>query len=222
MLSKTDTVAIPDIACELLVKEMLHRQANEYAATLATLRILKARGVGESDFLDQALERVENQVELQLVLLDSPGNQPLHDALARLCQCILQSRMDACEIGIELTVDALPVAEHLRRPILLVAYELVNNAVKHARTSDNPIEIIMGEADGATTVIVSNDGEPFDQPAPGSSGLHIVGAIADGLGGGLLCSHSDGRASFAATFGPSECKSFLRITIEEEEDVDDH
>ena len=131
-LSKTCTAELQ--ASLLLLEENRHRQANEYAAALASLQLVKAGLPFQNDLIDLAISRLHNQVRLERFLL---GNQPsdLGSAVGELAELISKSRVAGAIFDVKTVGVPKPVANSARATVLLVLYELLLNVAKHADTS---------------------------------------------------------------------------------------
>lgn len=178
--------ALPDAAAAAFMDEMLHRQANEYAAALATLRIMKARSGCENALLEQAIDRIEAQVALQRLLLDRPAEDPMQRSIERMCELLLRSRSAGDTFAIAYKGSHVRVPAPLRRPILLAGYELINNALKHCDAKENPIAVTFSNPPNHLCLVVTNASRETDPAVNRSSGLDIVHAIAAHHGGKLV------------------------------------
>lgn len=196
----SDHSLIPPAIATTMVTEILHRNANELAATLATLRIMKSRGRISHELLDDALIRVEAQAELQRLLLDRPADGTMREKLQTLCRLLLCSRISADKLKIALQAKDMPVPMPMRVPILLSAYEFINNAIKHAPVIGKPIRVSFVRASEKFRLTVSN--RAFVQSEPGTcfTGLEIVTAISRAWGGATSVTSKNGWFSVRAEF----------------------
>ncbi len=192
--------SIAPATASLMVAEMQHRQANEMAATLATLRIMKSRGTIDDALLEQALVRVEAQAGIQRLLLDKPSNGTIVEAFNSLCTLLLRSRMGAEKVKIVLRATNTPVPTAMRIPLLQCAYELVNNAIKHSPTFDDEIVVTLERKGFAMVIAVSNKTFLSVAKLPKSMGMEIVQSMSNAWNGSMSVSEKSGRFCVEASF----------------------
>ncbi|MCE9632236.1 MAG: sensor histidine kinase [Planctomycetia bacterium] len=100
----------------------------------------------------------------------------------------------ASATGIRVTIDcgqALPAIPNMMAGnLLLVLQEAMHNAARHARPQRIDVLIRCGPADDVLEMVVTDDGQGFDEhavarPAQGHFGLHVMRERVERLGGRL-------------------------------------
>ena len=184
---------------DLMVEEQVHRHANELAATLAGLRIVKSHGPQKSNLLDEAIDRVEAQCDIHRLMLTA-GTRDLGLEVADLCHLLLRSRLGGSGLRIMCSVDRLDMAHDLRRVIVLLTYELINNAIKHSPEGSNLIRLILRGADDRHLLSVVNTVAATGPSSAGSRGIAIVAGLADRFGGSLKVRFTKRHARVSVSF----------------------
>lgn len=167
----------------VLIDEARHRHANEFASALASLHLVKAR-MGRSDpLIEEAVARLEAGVRLERHLLDC-GTPDLHGALLKLCALISVTRPSQPHFQLDIRQRPFIRDAAQMKLILLMAYELLVNAAKHAVTSPEPIGVRLDVQASQLVLIVRNvaAGIPLASP-PAGSGTRIVRSLAEQLQG---------------------------------------
>lgn len=182
----------------LLLHEFAHRVANEVASAAAAVHLAKrtASGAGKR-LLERALVRLEAFGELNRVLA-RPVRQQVNVSpeLVQVCRAIAAGASDAARGAVSMVVPETWVDGGTARRLVLVAAELVANAVRHglegrAGRLDVKLEIV-----GEDVVLeVRDDGPGMRKSAPTSG---------TGLGGGIVAQLVDrARGTIAIDTGPS-------------------
>lgn len=166
-----------------LIDEARHRHANEFAAALASLHLLKARMAVDDTLVNEAIGRLENAVRLERHLLDC-GTPELYPAIVRLCTLLRLTRPGSPRFRLHFRKFPKIPDQASMRSVLLIAYELLTNAIKHAMTQTSVIGVRMTIRDSEIRLSVSNatGDRPSDHGSRGS-GMEIVQSISSHLGG---------------------------------------
>lgn len=186
----------------LALDEARHRHANEFAAALATLHVVRARTDATLPHLDDAIDRLDAQVALNRLLLEGDGAGDVGTRLARLCHFLLRSRAGENDLRIALRARGTASADCDTGTLLLIAYELLNNAIKHAERGREPIRVALTCGTSHARLSVANRFSEECGPPGTSSGLSIASALAERSGGRLRTS-----------FGPVTARASVAIPI---------
>lgn len=192
----------PLMACtfqDLMVEEQAHRHANELAATLAGLRIMQSRGSQQRRLLDEAIDRVEAQCRLHRLMLTA-GTRDLGPEIADLSYYLLRSRLGGSRLRVLCGMDRVALASDLRRVIVQVAYELLNNAIKHTPEGNSPIRLTFRVIGDRHLLTVTNPVGAAGSSAAGGRGIAIVAGLADRFGGNLRVRFTRQRARVSVSF----------------------
>lgn len=165
----------------LLASEMHHRFANELASALATLHIVKARGPSP-EMIDHAIERIDGQAKLLRFMCEPlPLLCNISVLLARLCDLIVRTRGLGKDLILLINRDDAAADNKLARHIQIIAFELIINALKYAKTG--AIEVRSRAKGGRLYVSVTNRTSQARERAGGGAGLIIVQAMVADIGG---------------------------------------
>lgn len=197
--SSSDLPGSEFTTADLMIQEQVHRHANELAATLAGLRILRARGPRDGRMLDEAIDRVEAQYDLHRLML-AAGSGDLGPELADLCHCLLRSRLGGNGFRIVCRIDRVTIPHDLRRVFVLTAYELVNNAIKHSSRGSGVIRLTCRTTDENHILCVSNCADGGARHSASGRGTAIVSGLADHHGGTLRVRLTRRRAQAMVSF----------------------
>lgn len=185
---------------EIFVTEILHRFAIEYAGTLATLRIIKARGGVQSELLEAALVRIEAQFDIHRLLLARPTGGPIQEVLKQLCHLMLRSRASGGDQKIAFGADDGRIPNTLRRPLLMAGYGLLENALKQGSDLRKPLRMTMERTQASCTLDVQNSATGAHPNVRWSPALLMVSSLCKRWGGDLSQTYQNGMIGFAATF----------------------
>ena len=168
--------------------DVRHRFANAFQllSALSRMRIQRAQDAETRRQLTWMLDATGVLGSMQQRLL---GQDP-HDLAGYLRELFPQwSRRKAGRpVEIILVAEPVPVREHLVSALMLIANELVTNALEHAfpdqRAGVVRVELRPLEA-GRAELIVSDDGAGFVPPDPGRSslGLWLIRGLTDQVKG---------------------------------------
>ena len=189
---ETHTEAVAPRASEdrLILDEFVHRTANEIAAAIAALRIAKRMhaDAARDTLIDDAVGRMEAFGEVhRLLSARDHGVVDAGDRLRRLCCALASSR---CHLAGVLTLDVpdLMLEARTTRCLLMVASELVTNAIRHAFTSGGSRLLVrLVPCRGNVMMTIADDGPGMGAP---------TGTGGTGLGRGIvrdLIERSGGR-----------------------------
>jgi signal transduction histidine kinase len=124
---------------------------------------------------------------------------PRRDSVTDLAQRLRRFASDALsakDIAVSFSAPAdgdLPVDPEVRRELLLIFKEGVNNIVRHSGCKEARIAVSCG--DGRLTLLVEDDGRGFDQRQAGGVGLRSIRQRAERLGGELTVRSSPGSGT---------------------------
>lgn len=187
--------AYPDPGSALLLREMNHRVLNEVAAALAAIRLACGRRGRQPDgrLMDRAIERLEGFGET-IRILGTPLDRrvDVKHLLDRLCSALLSARGEGGRARLVFDSSPLVVERSLARVVLLVANELVTNALKHALSRGGSLLVRLEVLASSLVLSVIDDGPGLGAgEASLTSGTRlggsIVGELVRGAGGSLDC-----------------------------------
>ena len=193
--------AIPRLSDDgLLLAELSHRVRNEVCASIAAMRLsLSRKGtVGRESMARAAIGRLEGFGEVLGVMSVAPGGSvSLRPALERMCEGLVQGR--AGLEGTMISVDAtdVRVSGDAAQRIMMVAHELVHNALRHAMDGRRGLLAVVLRGSAREVRLAVIDDGPGIQRDSGSSGsgmgAPIVAEIVRRCGGTIECrSGADG------------------------------
>ena len=183
---KRPTVAAP----LLLVEEISHRVANEYAIAIASIGLEAAR-IMDAD-ARAALRRVSTKLSafaeahraLQSPRADDEMN--LGDHLDRLCAAISDAALRDRGVKLILLEDEIVLTPDRCWRVGLIIAELITNAVRHGFGGRGGGMIVIEVRQAGTEVLcqVSDNGGCEPNP-PASRGRRVVEGLAADLGGDI-------------------------------------
>lgn len=174
----------------VLLAENVHRTANEIAAALAAMRLVKSAGPGvdRSDLLDHAIDRLQGFAEVHLVLARPAAEViDVSPALERLCRGLVAARLPANvgRVTLQLAPVVLPAAT--AHGLLLIAAELLTNAIRHAFVKHGgDLTVVLAASGNAASLSVIDTGQGVQSAASSAGTGHgggIVAGLLDRLGG---------------------------------------
>ena len=175
----------------LLLHEFAHRTANEVAAAAAALRLAnRAKPASGARLMESALWRLEAFGELNRILA-RPVRRRVNVAadLAAVCGAIASGATAASRSEMRLSLPDTWIEGDTARRLVLVAVELVNNAVRHALDGRaGKLAVSLGVEGDDVVLVVSDDGTGV-QPGARSSGTGLGRGIVSQLvdrGGGTV------------------------------------
>ena len=189
--------------------DVRHRFANVFQllSALTRMRVQRAQDPETKRQLSWMLDATGVLASMQQRLL---GPDP-HDLAGYLRDMSQQwnRRSAGRPVEVLLVVEQVPVREHLISALMLIANELVSNALEHA-FPDQRAGVVRVElhplADGKAELIVSDDGAGFAAPPGGPSklGLWLIRGLTDQVRGVMTTPATDvgvtTRLEFATQF----------------------
>ena len=173
----------------LLVEEITHRVANEYAIAIASIGMETARIVDPD--ARAALRRVAAKLGAFAEAhraLQSPGcngEMNLGDHLDRLCAAISDAALRERGVKLILLEDEIVLAPERCWRVGLIVAELITNAVRHGFGCNGGMIVVEVRRVGAEVLCqVADNGGSLPDPPP-SRGRHVVEGLAGELGGDI-------------------------------------
>lgn len=165
------TRAIPRMSEEaLLLAELSHRVRNEVSASIAAMWLSLSRNApaGRDDMVRAAIGRLEGFGELLGVMTVSPGDAvDLGPLLERMCQGLARGRVGLDRTAISVDAGEVVVAGAVAQRILMIAHELIHNAMRHALEGRRGLLAIVLRADSRSIrLAVVDDGPGVDRSSP--------------------------------------------------------
>ncbi len=193
----------PSAAPWLLLREMMHRVANEYGAatSMLSLRAAKASSSDARDAISAASDRLHEYAKIHKALqVPSRGARlNLSRYLSELCLAFANSRLEDRDIHLTFVEDSIELDSEQCWHVGLIAAELITNAAKHAFGAGGGairVELLRFEHHAQCKVI---DGGAWTDHPPGR-GTEIAHALAAGLGGSVTWSFSAQGTTATLTF----------------------
>lgn len=196
----------------LLVEEIRHRVANEYALAISSIELL-ARDCDDRSrsILARAADRLSDFANIHQ-LLQPPRRVCLVDLshyLETLCAALTRASLADRSLSLTFRASRVSLAAHRAWLVGLALSELITNAVRHARWAQNggtiEVEVISSNKD--IHCRVSDNGGLTGEPLPGS-GTHIIEALARELGGSLHSEFGSDGTTVLLTFPRESCHNF--------------
>jgi two-component sensor histidine kinase len=190
----TDTAHAPEerptvAAPLLLVEEISHRVANEYAIAIASIGLEAAR-IMDAD-ARAALRRVSTKLSafaevhraLQSPRADDEMN--LGDHLDRLCAAISDAALRDRGVKLILLEDEIVLSSEKCWRVGLIIAELITNAVRHGFGGKGGMIVIEVRQAGAEVLCQVSDNGGCEPDPPASRGRKVVEGLAGDLGGDI-------------------------------------
>jgi two-component sensor histidine kinase len=170
----------------LLVEEIIHRTANEYAAAVASISRAAARCANPDarTALAGAARRLLDYAEIHRALQPprSAGLADLSIYLRGLCGAIVRARLAERKIHLTLVEESIDIEAEQCWLVGMIVSELITNAARHGlRHGGGGIVVWLSAQNGTVRCLVTDDGRSID-PTPGR-GTRIARALARELGG---------------------------------------
>jgi len=188
-------IAIPRMSDEgLLLAEMSHRVRNEVGASIAAMRLSlkRKRASGREAMVRSAIGRLEGFGEL-LGLMSVPPNCAVNlaPALQRMCECLLQGRSGVNGTVISVDASAVWMTSESAQRVLMIAHELLHNAIRHALDGRNGMLAIVLRANPQEVRLAVIDDGPGIRRGSGNGGSGMGSPITSELvrraGGQIEC-----------------------------------
>lgn len=187
----------------LLLQEHVHRVANELSAALAALRLVRPAGDSRARWrlLAAAVERLEGFAAVNRALaLPTAAPVRLSAEMERMCVGLGAARRAIGASRIELDVRDFVVDGATARRVLMVAAELVHNAIRHALEGRDGLVRVSLRLQAREVVLgVEDDGPGMAPGAPtrgAGMGGFIVGELVRRAGGTMECATGPGGTAF--------------------------
>ncbi|KQT33652.1 hypothetical protein ASG29_06475 [Sphingomonas sp. Leaf412] len=168
----------------LLLDESVHRTANEITAAIAALRLVKAaRGPdARLRMVDEALLRLEGFAGTHRLLAHLPVTSVNAGAdLEQLCRKIVEGRRLGGRKTVTLSIPDLWLDGATARRLLLIAAELVANALHHSlAVGGSRLEVAL-TVEGTDAVMTVADDGPGIAPSAATGGTGQGTGIVDDL-----------------------------------------
>lgn len=187
--------AIPRMSDDaLLSAELSHRVRNEVCASIAAMRLSLSRSGsnGREDMVRAAIGRLEGFGEV-LGIMSVPSGETirLRPALERMCQGLMQGRSGLEQTMTSVDATDVRVTGDVGQRILMVAHELVHNAMRHALDGRRGMLMIVLRSNAREVrLAVIDDGPGFRRgTGNGGSGMGspIVAELVRRGGGTIEC-----------------------------------
>ncbi|WP_439542698.1 sensor histidine kinase [Hyphomicrobium sp.] len=199
----------------LLMREMAHRVANNFASVAA---LIKRKAAATEDpaarlALDEAMEqvsvmaRIHNRLRIEnnSVVLDS------REFMSDLCDDLRRTIGDWRPLTIECTTDDIQLSLAQAVPLGLIVNELITNAMKYAFPDERcgAMYVSLLGVGGQLRLTVSDDGTGFSGTIKGTGkGCQIVAALSQQLRG-TVDSKSTAKGTTTSVTFPAEGKERL-------------
>jgi two-component sensor histidine kinase len=172
----------------LLLEELNHRVANEYAIASASIR-LAARGASMDARADlvAACNRLHNYAESHRAHLAPLGEvTDLSQYLERLCHTVVRSKLEERGVALRLIANSIALPSQACWKIGLIVSELITNSLRHgASNSGSLITVELRVCANRLDCAVRDNGcGGLSHSAPGH-GSRIIEGIAKELGARL-------------------------------------
>ena len=178
----------PALEGRTLLDELNHRIKNELASVinLITFKAVWTDNVEAKEELSKVVDLLHEHVQVHSILT-MPDGDTLVDAgeqLRKLGLAMTRSKLDRMNIRLVLSAGSLPLESERSWRLALAIYELVTNAVRHARFDgrDGEIKISLMRAGSRVICRVTDNGSVVGRIKLGR-GLRIVGDLIMSLGG---------------------------------------
>lgn len=209
----TTAEALPVSDDRLLLDELNHRTANEVAAALAALRLIKSASGSQSRWrmVNEAIDRFEGFAEVHRLLsgrILPQANVAL--IVERLCLAMMTSHYADGRCTVRLCLEDVWTDGETARRLALIAHELVANAVRHA----------FGSGDGNLHVVISGQTGPagYVMLSVGDDGPGLAASAAtsgSGLGGTIVAELvRRGGGSIDFDTGEQGTTVFVRLPVD--------
>jgi two-component sensor histidine kinase len=186
----------------LLLREMIHGVANNFAAIAALIQI-KAESVNDAtakSVLDDVIEqvRVMARVHQRLRAGDQDVSVDSKAFIHELCSDLKASTARGRPISIECKADSRPLPVNDAVSLGLIINELVTNATKHAFPDHRTgcIRVGFQVSNDQSCLSVKDDGVGLGEHPDAGMGEDLVRALSDQLGGELKVNSTKSGSAF--------------------------
>jgi two-component sensor histidine kinase len=194
----------PSPAPWMLVAEIEHRVANEYALAVASISLAAARvtNLEARAALRRTAQRLRNYADVHRSL-QAPtvaGNVDLAAYVSQLCRALTRARLDERLVSLSLVAEGVSIESHRCWRVGLIISELVTNCIRHGLDgAGGEIAIRITRSRGSVLCTVSDNGRAACGATPGS-GAQVVNALAEELGGFVERRHGGRGTSVVLSF----------------------
>jgi len=195
----------PALEGRTLLDELNHRIKNELASVinLVTFKAVWTDNAGAKEELSNVVDLLHEHVQVHSILT-MPDGDTLVDAgeqLRKLGLAMTRSKLDRMNIRLVMSAEVLPLESERCWRLALAIYELVTNAVRHARFDgrDGEIKIELMRAGSWVNCHVTDNGSGVGRIKLGR-GLRIAGDLIMSLGGRIDRTSGPTRNSFDLDF----------------------
>jgi hypothetical protein len=144
---------------EAVLVETLHRRhATEFSNVLAILHLLRAGLHEPHPIVDDAIERVEGQLELERLLV-APPILDLSMTLAATCELIAQSRVIRPVFSFQANACPAPSVT-FARAFAIIAFEAISLITMHMDRADPPVIVRLALEDRIATLLIRRTSQP--------------------------------------------------------------
>lgn len=193
----------------LLLQEMMHRVANNFAVVSALIQN-KASSVDDAQsklVLKDAVQQVAVMARLHRNLLGSSQCAAALDSerfLTDLAADLAGSMGEGRPVSIECHAVSVPLTIDQSVPLSLIVNELITNALKHAFPADRRGTVRVNfekESDASLKLTVEDDGIGLSDRAEAKGmGQRLISLLVQQLGGQMESKSPDKGASFVVAF----------------------
>lgn len=182
----------------LLLDELRHRVGNEIQASVAAMNLIRSAGRRvPTSLLDRALERMHGFGQVNHVLATRHcGQIDVAGPLRTMCWGLLAGRTGLERTAVTLDLPLTVIDGDVAHRVLLIASELVFNAVRHALAGRRgTLTVSICREDDHTVLVVADDGPGVaGRPTTRGSGLgtSIVAELVRAGRGAIDCSTGPG------------------------------
>lgn len=175
---------------ELMAAELSHRVRNEVAAAAAALQLALVRDAeeGREHMIRLALRRLEGfgQV-LDSLTVPAESAVAVQPALEAMCRGVWDGRIGLDDAMLVVTASQMLVDAHTAQRVMMVGYELLHNAIRHAAEGSRGMVAVILRGDSRTLRLsVIDDGPGTELPsvrAGSGMGTTIVQELVRRAGG---------------------------------------
>ncbi len=175
---------------EMLIREIDHRVANNFASILSMLRLQRSRvdDAAVRDALDTASGRVESYARAHQSLYRDGASDERVDMpsyLGDLCAALESVLSEVSGAAIRCWIDDVALPRDQAVTLGLIVNEVATNSAKHAfgRSREGLISVKLDHRDSQIVLSVSDNGSGMTQTErPGGLGMSLITALAKQAG----------------------------------------
>lgn len=189
---------------KVLMRELAHRDKNDFQMVISILlmQMSKQEDPQAVRGFKHCIDRV-SAISMAHDQLAMRPDQPTIDVATYLEALCGNLRHRGKDIGIETQLESAELAHERAVSLGLITNELVTNALKYAYPAGKGtvrVEFTTDQDSGHGCLVVADDGIGMGAPRPGSSGLTLVAALAQQVGGSLEQEPVERGAKFRICF----------------------